>query len=251
MKSNLKEAKVFYTRKVKSMTDFTRIVKKSTYYTFELSKDFVDKEIVSVLNKIIIEDKYRSPETEIRRVRETFDREYNRELDKLVYVKYENRNIAIGIISTRNNLWLTSYRYKVKKIGKMYDTEGGKIYDILNNKIYDYLFVVDDDVHEFIKNNNDPADVNDFLKVVKEYSQKVYDIENEFVAMKFAFSRSTESLDPRWNLDEKELENFWNRVTSTKRRIDEFLYVYEKQFKDQRAYQNLKDCASRLESIYR
>ena len=212
----------------------------SNYYTFELSKEFVDREIVSVMDKMIVEDKYRSPETEIRRVHELFDREYNRELDKLVYVKYENRNIAIGIISTRNNLWRTSYRYKVKG-------NRDKDYDTMLTKVYDYLFVVDDDIFDKVYQYDcQYADVNDFLKIVKEYCQKVYDIENEHIAMRFAYVKSPE----KWMIDDKERDNFWNKVAGTRRRINEFLTIFKSQFEGQRAYGNLEECAKRLDNIY-
>ena len=65
MKTGKKETKVFYTKKAESDKDFARVVKMPNYYTFELSKEFVDREIVSVMDKMIVEDKYRSPETEI------------------------------------------------------------------------------------------------------------------------------------------------------------------------------------------
>lgn len=240
MKTNKKETKVFYTRKAESDKDFTRIVKKSNYYTFELSKEFVEEEIVSVMDKMIVEDKYRSPDTEIRRVHEIFDREYNRELDKLVYVKYENRQIAIGIISTRNNLWRTSYRYKVKG-------NKDKDYYTILTKAYDYLFVVDDDIPDKVyQYNSQYADVNEFLKIVKEYCQKVYDIENEHTAMRFAYTKGPE----RWTIDDKERNNFWDKVAGTRRRINEFLTIFKSQFEGQRAYGNLEDCAKRLDKIY-
>ena len=240
MKTGKKETKVFYTKKAESDKDFARVVKMSNYYTFELSKEFVDREIVSVMDKMIVEDKYRSPETEIRRVHELFDREYNRELDKLVYVKYENRNIAIGIISTRNNLWRTSYRYKIKE-------NRDKVYDTMLTKIYDYLFVVDDDIFDKVyQYNRQYADVNDFLKIVKEYCQKVYDIENEHIAMRFAYAKSPE----KWMIDDKEKDNFWNRVASTRIRINEFLVIFKSQFEGQKAYGNLEECAKRLDNIY-
>lgn len=239
MKTGKKETKVFYTKKAESDKDFARVVKMSNYYTFELSKEFVDREIVSVMDKMIVEDKYRSPETEIRRVHEVFDREYNRELDKLVYVKYENRNIAIGIISTRNNLWRTSYRYKVKG-------NRDKDYYTMLTKVYDYLFVVDDDIFDKVYQYNcQYADVNDFLKIVKEYCQKVYDIENEHIAMRFAYAKSPE----KWMIDDKERDNFWNKVAGT-RRINEFLVIFKSQFEGQRAYGNLEECAKRLDNIY-
>ena len=240
MKTGKKETKVFYTKKAESDKDFARVVKMSNYYTFELSKEFVDREIVSVMDKMIVEDKYRSPETEIRRVHEVFDREYNRELDKLVYVKYENRNIAIGIISTRNNLWRTSYRYKVKG-------NRDKDYDTMLAKVYDYLFVVDDDIFDKVYQYDcQYADVNDFLKIVKEYCQKVYDIENEHIAMRFAYAKSPE----KWMIDDKERDNFWNKVAGTRRRINEFLVIFKSQFEGQRAYGNLEECAKRLDNIY-
>ena len=240
MKTGKKETKVFYTKKAESDKDFARVVKMSNYYTFELSKEFVDKEIVSVMDKMIIEDKYRSPETEIRRVHEIFDREYNRELDKLVYVKYENRNIAIGIISTRNNLWRTSYRYKVKG-------NRDKDYDTMITKVYDYLFVVNDDIPDKVyQYNYRYADVNDFLKIVKEYCQKVYDIENEHIAMRFAYAKSPE----KWMIDDKERDDFWNKVAGTRRRINEFLVIFKSQFEGHRAYSNLEECAKRLDNIY-
>ena len=240
MKTGKKETKVFYTKKAESDKDFARVVKMSNYYTFELSKEFVDREIVSVMDKMIIEDKYRSPETEIRRVHELFDREHNRELDKLVYVKYENRNIAIGIISTRNNLWRTSYRYKVKG-------NRDKAYDTMLTKVYDYLFVVNDDIPDKVyQYNYQYADVNDFLKIVKEYCQKVYDIENEHIAMRLAYTKSPE----KWMIDDKEKDNFWNRVASTRIRINEFLVIFKSQCEGQRAYGNLEECAKRLDNIY-
>ena len=240
MKTGKKETKVFYTKKAESDKDFARVVKMSKYYTFELSKEFVDREIVSVMDKMIIEDKYRSPETEIRRVHELFDREYNRELDKLVYLKYDNRNIAIGIISTRNNLWRTSYRYKVKG-------NRDKVYDTMLTKVYDYLFVVNDDIPDKVyQYNYQYADVNDFLKIVKEYCQKVYDIENEHIAMRFAYTKSPE----KWMIDDKERDNFWNKVAGTRRRINEFLTIFKSQFEGQRAYGNLEECAKRLDNIY-
>lgn len=240
MKTGKKETKVFYTKKAESDKYFARVVKMSNYYTFELSKEFVDREIVSVMDKMIVEDKYRSPETEIRRVHELFDREYNRELDKLVYVKYENRNIAIGIISTRNNLWRTSYRYKVKG-------NRDKDYDTMLTKVYDYLFVVDDDIFDKVYQYDcQYADVNDFLKIVKEYCQKVYDIENEHIAMRFAYVKSPE----KWMIDDKERDNFWNKVAGTRRRINEFLTIFKSQFEGQRAYGNLEECAKRLDNIY-
>lgn len=240
MKTGKKETKVFYTKKAESDKDFARVAKMSNYYTFELSKEFVDREIVSVMDKMIIEDKYRSPETEIRRVHELFDREHNRELDKLVYVKYENRNIAIGIISTRNNLWRTSYRYKVKG-------NRDKDYDTMLTKVYDYLFVVNDDIPDKVyQYNHQYADVNDFLKIVKEYCQKVYDIENEHIAMRFAYTKSPE----KWMIDDKERDNFWNKVAGTRRRINEFLVIFKSQFEGQRAYGNLEECAKRLDNIY-
>lgn len=240
MKTGKKETKVFYTKKAESDKDFARVAKMSNYYTFELSKEFVDREIVSVIDKMIVEDKYRSPETEIRRVHELFDREHNRELDKLVYVKYENRNIAIGIISTRNNLWRTSYRYKVKG-------NRDKDYDTMLTKVYDYLFVVNDDIPDKVyQYNHQYADVNDFLKIVKEYCQKVYDIENEHIAMRFAYTKSPE----KWMIDDKERDNFWNKVAGTRRRINEFLVIFKSQFEGQRAYGNLEECAKRLDNIY-
>ncbi len=240
MKTGKKETKVFYTKKAESDKDFARVAKMSNYYTFELSKEFVDREIVSVMDKMIVEDKYRSPETEIRRVHELFDREHNRELDKLIYVKYENRNIAIGIISTRNNLWRTSYRYKVKG-------NRDKDYDTMLTKVYDYLFVVNDDIPDKVyQYNHQYADVNDFLKIVKEYCQKVYDIENEHIAMRFAYTKSPE----KWMIDDKERDNFWNKVAGTRRRINEFLVIFKSQFEGQRAYGNLEECAKRLDNIY-
>lgn len=240
MKTGKKETKVFYTKKAESDKDFARVVKTPNYYTFELSKEFVDREIVSVMDKMIVEDKYRSPETEIKRVHELFDREHNRELDKLVYVKYENRNIAIGIISTRNNLWRTSYRYKVKR-------NRDKDYDTMLTKVYDYLFVVNDDIPDKVyQYNHQYADVNDFLKIVKEYCQKVYDIENEHIAMRFAYTKSPE----KWMIDDKERDNFWNKVAGTRRRINEFLTIFKSQFEGQRAYGNLEECAKRLDNIY-
>ena len=240
MKTCKKETKVFYTKKAESDKDFARVAKMSNYYTFELSKEFVDREIVSVIDKMIVEDKYRSPETEIRRVHELFDREHNRELDKLIYVKYENRNIAIGIISTRNNLWRTSYRYKVKG-------NRDKDYDTMLTKVYDYLFVVNDDIPDKVyQYNHQYADVNDFLKIVKEYCQKVYDIENEHIAMRFAYTKSPE----KWMIDDKERDNFWNKVAGTRRRINEFLAIFKSQFEGQRAYGNLEECAKRLDNIY-
>lgn len=240
MKTGKKETKVFYTKKAESDKDFARVAKMSNYYTFELSKEFVDREIVSVMDKMIVEDKYRSPETEIRRVHELFDREHNRELDKLIYVKYENRNIAIGIISTRNNLWRTSYRYKVKG-------NRDKAYDTMLTKVYDYLFVVNDDIPDKVyQYNHQYADVNDFLKIVKEYCQKVYDIENEHIAMRFAYTKSPE----KWMIDDKERDNFWNKVADTRRRINEFLTIFKSQFEGQRAYGNLEECAKRLDNIY-
>lgn len=114
-------------------------------------------------------------------------------------------------------------------------------------KVYDYLFVVDDDIFDKVYQYDcQYADVNDFLKIVKEYCQKVYDIENEHIAMRFAYAKSPE----KWMIDDKERDNFWNKVAGTRRRINEFLVIFKSQFEGQRAYGNLEECAKRLDNIY-
>ena len=54
----------------------------------------------------------------------------------------------------------------------------------------------------------------------------------------------------KWMIDDKERDNFWNKVAGTRRRINEFLAIFKSQFEGQRAYGNLEECAKRLDNIY-